>query len=392
MKIAMKNKNGENVGYVLVSKEDYDHLSKFKWYKDGDGYAKSKINNKMWKIHRYIMIEILKNDLTSKQPIDHIDNDKLNNSRTNLRVATFSENARNRKKKENASSIYTGVCFLKYKNKWKTSIKINNKTLHAIYDIEIHAAHQYNLWVDEYDLKSANKNKIKFPEDFVQYIIKPKKENLPRGISKNGNKFKVQVNGKHIGTFSKLTDAEIELKTSIIENEKIKHEKLLATPILYNELNQFIFKVKETEVLIDEDIFHEIIKYKWQIDKQNYIRCKIKDKSTRLHRFILNYTGDDYVDHINGNKLDNRRVNLRVATVIQNNMNKKSTDGSSSQYIGVSFNKRENKWIARITVDGKLKYLGSFSCEIEAAKVRDIATKIYYNNFGRLNFQENLSK
>lgn len=100
----------------------------------------------------------------------------------------------------------------------------------------------------------------------------------------------------------------------------------------------------------------------------------------------MNYYEDDIIDHINNNPLDNRKSNLRIVTARQNSMNCKSRKGSS-KYIGVSFDKKSKKWKAQIRPNGKQIYLGRFDDEIEAAKVRDIATKKYFGEHGKLNFQ-----
>jgi hypothetical protein len=67
-------------------------------------------------------------------------------------------------------------------------------------------------------------------------------------------------------------------------------------------------------------------------------------------------------------------------------MNRSSHKNSTSKYIGVYFNKNRNKWISQIENNGKHIYLGQFDDEIEAAKVRDIATKKYFGEFGKFNF------
>jgi hypothetical protein len=67
-------------------------------------------------------------------------------------------------------------------------------------------------------------------------------------------------------------------------------------------------------------------------------------------------------------------------------MNRKSAKNSTSQYVGVALNKNTNKWKATIQVNGKANHLGFFDSEIEAAKVRDEATKKYYGEHGNLNF------
>ena len=110
----------------------------------------------------------------------------------------------------------------------------------------------------------------------------------------------------------------------------------------------------------------------------------IDGKKVIMSRFIMNYSGDLYIDHINNNKNDNRKENLRIVTAKQNLINKSSRKNSNSQYLGVY--KSEKKWKSSINVDGKNIHLGTFDNEIEDAKARDIATKEHYKEYGNLNF------
>jgi len=105
-----------------------------------------------------------------------------------------------------------------------------------------------------------------------------------------------------------------------------------------------------------------------------------------MTRYILNYNGKDVIDHINGNKLDNRKENLRIVTYTQNAQNKSKQENTTSKYIGVYFRKDRNTWIAEIRVNSKKIYLGAFKTEIEAAKIRDIATLEHFGEYGKLNF------
>ena len=110
-----------------------------------------------------------------------------------------------------------------------------------------------------------------------------------------------------------------------------------------------------------------------------------KRSCVSMHRFIMNCPKYMFVDHKNHNTLDNRKENLRIVTIQQNNMNKSSHKNSSSKYVGVSKCKN-GKWQAKIRVNNKLLYLGVFNKEDDAAKTRDIATKKYFGNYGNLNF------
>lgn len=132
--ILLSSKNKEIKEYTLVSDEDYDHLIQYKMYSDKDGYVLTYINKKMWRLHRYIMIEIHKYDINRHNIIDHKNNNKKDNTRENLRIVTSSENSKNRLKSKNATSKYFGV--FKHNNGWQSSLNFNNKILYASYKLE----------------------------------------------------------------------------------------------------------------------------------------------------------------------------------------------------------------------------------------------------------------
>ena len=103
----------------------------------------------------------------------------------------------------------------------------------------------------------------------------------------------------------------------------------------------------------------------------------------RIRALILLGT---HVDHINGDRLDNRRFNLRLCTNQQNQMNKTKRVGSSSRFKGVYFQKTSRKWVAAIQKDRKLKHIGLFSDELDAARAYDAAAKEAFGEFAWLNF------
>ena len=108
------------------------------------------------------------------------------------------------------------------------------------------------------------------------------------------------------------------------------------------------------------------------------LRSDGSNQALRLHRFILNAPAGQQVDHINGDGLDNRRSNLRLATQAQNNANRRSKDGSSSQYKGVCWNKTTGRWAATIC-------LGNFDTEEQAARIYNKFAREVFGEFARLN-------
>lgn len=117
-------------------------------------------------------------------------------------------------------------------------------------------------------------------------------------------------------------------------------------------------------------------------------RKGIKHPQQLLHRILLKPGKNFQCDHISGDKLDNRRSNLRVATSSSNNMNRcKRSDlhNLTSKYKGVHWSTRCNKWHARIQIDGHSKHLGTFSDELTAAKAYDNAASLFFGNYSRTN-------
>jgi hypothetical protein len=108
-----------------------------------------------------------------------------------------------------------------------------------------------------------------------------------------------------------------------------------------------------------------------------------------MHREIIRASDGEMCDHINHNGLDNRKVNLRLATRYQNAWNRRKPNvNSRSKYKGVSWNEREKRWHARIQVNGRSRFLGTFKDELEAAKTYDAAARKYHGAFAALNFDK----
>src|SRR5690554_1628702 len=147
--------------------------------------------------------------------------------------------------------------------------------------------------------------------------------------------------------------------------------------------------------LVDEDLYEFLNKWNWIESSFGYaIRFETipnsgsKQKRIWMHRVIVDTPEHLITDHINGNKLDNRKENLRIVTHTENGANRKKKYNSKSKYKGVSLcsnPNRKKKWRARITVNGKLKFLGNFYTEDEAAKAYNDAALKHFGEYARLN-------
>jgi len=146
--------------------------------------------------------------------------------------------------------------------------------------------------------------------------------------------------------------------------------------------------------LIDATDFELVSKYSWFKGKRGYPTMHTSRKSpegykTRpLHRYLIKIPDKADIDHINGDKLDNRRSNLRACTHQQNMFNQKKRSTNSSGYIGVSLFKATGMFEAYIHHSGKKIYLGLYHTAEEAAYIRDKEAKKLFGKYARLNFPD----
>ena len=147
--------------------------------------------------------------------------------------------------------------------------------------------------------------------------------------------------------------------------------------------------------IVDDDDYEILSKWKWHICAAGYASRKQKSyevtttrKQIYMHR-VINGTEDGFfTDHINGNKLDNRKENLRSVTTSENLRNKKMPKNNKTGFKGV-FNMGEKymnrPWRAAIRIDGKTVFLGYFETSLHAAVAYDKSAKENFGEFARLN-------
>jgi len=152
---------------------------------------------------------------------------------------------------------------------------------------------------------------------------------------------------------------------------------------------------------IDVQDFEDIGRFNWCLwaptgRKHRYAMRKQDKTTVKMHRQILGVKNGVFVDHINGDGLENRRFNLRVATNSQNQWNQSPREGTS-HYKGVCWHIRDKKWTAGLMYHGKRIWIGQFDSEIvggvdigeiAAAKAYDEAARKYFGVFACLNFSE----
>jgi hypothetical protein len=147
--------------------------------------------------------------------------------------------------------------------------------------------------------------------------------------------------------------------------------------------------------LVDDEDFEFLSKWRWYYGavgkngKGYAIRKSVYSDGIRhtyfMHRLILLSRWDEYSDHINRNELDNRRCNLRVATLSQNQHNQSLHKNNTSGYKGLVWIERIKRWQVYLSFNRERIYLGAYICKEDAARAYDKAATKYYGAFATLN-------
>lgn len=145
-----------------------------------------------------------------------------------------------------------------------------------------------------------------------------------------------------------------------------------------------------TLTLVDRDVAADLGRvtwWHWRKGRYSYgvrvVTIKGRKYSFKLHRVVIDAPPGMMVDHINGDGLDNRRANLRLVSMSQNQMNRRTLDGCSSRFKGVSWVPAMGRWRAK--VGSKATHLGYFDDQEDAARAYDAAARQLYGEHARTN-------
>jgi len=178
-----------------------------------------------------------------------------------------------------------------------------------------------------------------------------------------------------------FTDSDIE---QMRQNIKYK----IPPKVISIDGNTAVIEIDGYSILVDSEDLPEILKHAWKNNGNNYFNyCKRIGKKSiviYLHRLITNAPQDMEVDHIDHNKLDNRKSNLRLCTRSENKCNKVLSDKNTSGYKGVCWDKSRKKWQANIGKNYKKHTIGHFDTPEEAYAAYCKAAKELHGEFARL--------
>lgn len=176
--------------------------------------------------------------------------------------------------------------------------------------------------------------------------------------------------GKHYYQFKKYGE--------VLERTKYDPNKI----VLYDEYAEIIIYNKDCEevarTLIDIEDVDKIKNYKWCLSHGYAYNIK---SDIRLHRLIMNCTDDKVVDHINRDRLDNRKSNLRICSQQQNSINRGIQSNNNSGVVGVYWAKSRNKWCAQIMLNKKNIFLGYYEDMNDAIQARKQAEIDYFGEY-----------
>lgn len=388
--VPLRNKNKEVVAHAIVDADDFDEVMKYRWCLSHN-YASGYVDGRRVYLHHFIN----GNPPDKKHVTDHKNGDPLDNRRSNLRNATYAENIHNTPKRD-GSTQYKGVSVYKYSyetDKKKYCAVCSSQHL-GLFDDEKLAAIAYDTYSFLlYGPDARNNNLVRY-EDVAHRKLSEfeavKKDGLPKHIYRSGENsfFALKKHNKETikGEYWDTIDEALEELRKI--EMKITHTKLMEelydwhhTPIRRNKDGiAIIVSAKGDEFLVDDCDWRRLSRMTWYIAGGYVINSALH---TRMHRFLLRPKDDEIVDHINGNRLDNRRSNLRIASYSLNNHNRPKRAGCTSKHIGVFYRKNRKKWIARIDHNHNCEWLGSFDTEEEAAAAYQKRKAELYGQDGR---------
>lgn len=397
---------------ILVDAQDYNKVSLLNWH-IWSGYATCGGGDSM---HKLIMGE-RPTEIPIDYIIDHADRNRFNNCRSNLRYVSRAFNSWNAVKQMSRSSKFRGVYWKKDAGKWAARLGSDHLGSYklerdAALAVAREAIRKWPLWSPNSDilvgpdlLSEAEIGEIQ--KQLETPLVKAKRI-LPRGVQAvqrlGGEKYLALHTYKRVrtllGVHDTVAQAELAYQTHVRKIEESEWIEHLQKPITRDERHHAVIRLEGKAgmgkyAIVDDSRWHGLtFQTSWcaRVAGDNVYPMSRRGGGT-LHTNVFKMVHSDVIitpeqsiDHINGNTLDNRICNLRIASRTVQNHNKRKRQGCISDFLGVSFAKRKQKWTSTITYERKVHCLGLYSEEEEAAKAYDRKALELYGEHAQTNF------
>ena len=319
---------------VLVSQEDKTEVENKQIYTSK--YPFLRVDGKRVSLHKFIAQRM---GLVTRpgEVIDHINGNKFDARRENLRVLNYSQNNQNRSIESLPASGFRGVYKCVCGPRWAARFGV---TRIGYFETSEESAKAYDKYIikfvhrdgkTNFEYSETDKNEI-IHSDFSTQA--PKKfDPEMKGIywKEDCQAYEVRVHGKNVGRmFKDLGEAQKARDDGYKRYNDQKELKRLEIPIRVNESGQAIIPLTGKRGngkfgIVDNEIWRELVPSSWNLANTGYPQARINNKLWNLHEYLMRDIERDkktmVIDHINTNKLDNRLSNLRVVGRSENAKN-----------------------------------------------------------------------
>jgi hypothetical protein len=365
------------VAYAWVDQADSAAALSQSWNMFSDGYPG---NTKLGRLHRWVL------GAPEGTFVDHIDGDKLNAMRSNLRFATRELNMQNRKKKAGTKSCYLGVTCERGAS-WVAKFR---RTTVGHWATEEAAAWAYDEAVRAVHGELGRVNGVPRPDNLESLQRSRSTKSRLAQVASGRWRVRMSVGGVQRNV---LCDSEVEAQRilqhlleerKLIEVKKkqafIKAQEQLICRVQRNEAGvPVITAFSGEQILVSEEDWPKLCVHKWRMIG-GYAVTTISDKTVSMSRFLMNVKDEQtLVDHRDHNTANNQRKNLRLATA-QENAHNKTSQKLGGGNTGV-WRTESGLWRARIKCRRKYYGMGPFATQQEAVSAWNAQARASYGDF-----------
>jgi aspartate carbamoyltransferase regulatory subunit len=392
---------------VLLSPED-KIVATEKIFIYGD-YPYLRVDRKRISLHKFIANR-MGLFIRQGEVIDHINGNKFDARRENLRILNYSQNNQNRVMESKPASGFRGVYKCGCGPRWQVYC---GTTRVGYFTTPEDGANAYDKYIikfvhrdgqTNFEHSETLKDEILKSDFEIQTAKKFDPEMMGVYWKEDNRAYEVRVHGKNVGRmFKELDEAQKARDDGYKKYNEEKERKRLEVPIRVNANGQAIIPLTGKRGvgkfgIVDHDVWHELMKSSWNLANTGYSQARINTKLWSLHEYLMKDVDRDkqamVIDHINTNKLDNRLSNLRVISRSENakNLSDETRKRISESQRGLVKPRRENR---KHPEDNNLpKYLSSIRTDKHQGytiqKHPILKGKTYTNP--TLSMEENLEK